>query len=216
MDISGDLKSNRVNIHYESIQEEEFLIAMKRNVDHIRCFTARLKLNESPAGARVNSALTIGESPNYICLFDLPHNRFHRARNFFLEDRIGDFYIIKRIQFEDDETIFWNSVTGETALYLIGTSVVSRPQDSLVFYSSTFRVTPEDYNPITLMKIHENKIDTLLDVNTNWTAHFSFFDKEHPIIYYIHSYYDENYDIIATYAKMEFKIKGSVSSELLE
>lgn len=207
VDISGDFKNSNIEVHFQSIQEQEFLAAMELNIENIRCFTPKLKLNESIAGTRISSILSIGSSTNYIYLSDLSKDRFHRARNFFLEDRIGDYYIVKRIQFEDAETIFWNSETGEVDLYLLGTSVCSRSQDSLVFYSSTFRVTLEDYNPIVLMRISDNEIDTLLNVDTNWTTYFSFFDKKDSIIYYIHSYYDENYDVISTYAKMEFEIK---------
>jgi hypothetical protein len=45
-----------------------------------------------------------------------------------------------------------------------------------------------------------------LNVEVDWFTSFSFFDDENNL-YYIHSFYDENFEIKSTYAKMEYYLK---------
>ena len=203
--INGEIESSKVRLKFYSVSEKEFMLALRDNEKNVRFFTKKNKFNENlllPEGNRVDSVLRIGNNKEYIYLVDLRDRKNFRARNFFLEDKIGNFFIIKRIQFEDSETIFWNNETKEEELYLSGISVCTNSKDLLVFYSSTFKVTPEDKNPVCLFSLKHNKVDTLLCINTDWFTHFSFFDMKDSSIYYIHSYYDD--DILkSTYAKMD-------------
>lgn len=204
--INGEIEGINVSIHFYSIPEKEFLSAIKRNRINVRYFNINNKVNEylgNNIGARNKSFLSIGGKFGYLYLVDLKENKFHMARNFFLENKIGDFFILKRIQFEDAETIFWNSKTGNEELVLDGISVSTSKKDSLIFYSSTFKVIPEDTNPICLLKIREEGIDTLFYKETDWFTNFSFFDERDSSIYYIHKFY-QDYKIKSIYAKMDF------------
>lgn len=204
--IQGEIIGEKVKIKYYSISKESFFNAIQRNTNNIRLFNKHTKLNEDIKNAnRKGFDLDIAGKFGHICLLDLDENAFHRARNFFLENKIGDYYIVKRIQFEDAETVFLNSKTGEEYLFLDGISVSTSTKDSLVFYSNVFKVMPEDSNPICLMKIQGMDIDTLCCKNTDWFTNFSFFDERDSSIYYIHNCY-EGYDLKSTYAKMDFSI----------
>ncbi len=137
-------------------------------------------------------------------MLDIAENNQHRARNFFLENKIGDFYIIKRIQFEDAETIFYNSGKGEEELFVNGLSICANSKDSLVLQSKYQPILPNNTNKqICLFKINSRKIDTLQCFNTDWFSSFSFFDKNDSSIYYIHSFYKNN-NLVETYAKMNY------------
>jgi hypothetical protein len=202
--INGKLKGNSVNAYFHSISDEEFFAAINRNKNHIRYFNRSIKLNEFTENGiiyRTDSILKIEGEYDNMCLVDADKNENHRDVRFFLEGRVGAYYIIKRIQFEDAETVFWNSKTGKEDLNLFGLSVCSNPKDSLVFYSNTFKVVPEEKTSVCLMKIHYGRIDTLLHADTDWFTSFSFFDKKDSSIYYIHRFYDEN-NLKSIYAKM--------------
>ena len=208
IEVNGELYDSNIILHFYSIPEEVFFTAVNRNNEHIRYFNRNIKLNEKREiglGARDGAVLKIGCEHNYVYLVDILENRRHRARNFYFEDRIGLYYIIKRIQFEDAETVFWNSVTGEEDLYLLGTSVYTNTKDSLIFYSNTLKVTLEDKNPVCLLKVNPSSIDTLLCVDTEWFTEFAFFDKEESSIYYIHCFY-EDYVLKSTYARLDFSL----------
>ncbi len=202
--INGKLKGSSVNAYFYSIPEEEFFAAINRNKNHIRYFNRNIKLNEYTENGiiyRTDSILKIEGEYGNMRLVDANENENHRDVRFFLEGRVGAYYLIKRIQFEDAETIFWNSKTGKINLNLFGLSVCSNPKDSLVFYSNTFKVVPEEMTSVCLMKIHYSRVDTLLCVDTDWFTSFSFFDKKDSSIYYIHRFFDEN-KLKSIYAKM--------------
>lgn len=205
--IDGSLKENSTNVCFYSVPEEEFFSAIDRNKDHIRYFNRHIKLNEYTDNEIVSindSIIKIEGKYKNIRLVDIEENVDHRARKFFLEDKIGSYYVIKQIQFEDAETRFWNSKTGIYDLILIGLSACISAKDSLIFYSNTFKVMPEEETAVCLMKVLPDKIDTLLCKNVDWFTGFSFFDKEDSSIYYIHSFY-EGGKLKSTYAKMIFK-----------
>ncbi len=205
-DIVGIIEDSVMRIVFESVPKNEFFEAIKRNEKNVRYFTSKGKLNE--ATDRINkTTLRVGDDGNYMYLCDIAENKQHRARNFFLNNKIGDHYIVQRIQFEDAETILWNSKTGNEDLFLYGLSVCSREKDSLIFYTRYPLVTPKDETPVCFLKIMSNKIDTIFYKYENWHADLAFFDNERNTLYYIHNF-SENDEIKSTYAKLDFEIKN--------
>lgn len=208
VNIQGQLQGTKAEIKFNSVSKDDFFVALKANKENVRHFSRTIKFNENVdcnIGNRNETTLKVGDKENFIYLVDLKENKKHYARNFFLENRVGHYYVVKRIQFEDAETILWNSKTGEVDVFIFGTSVCTNSRDSLLFYSSTFMVTPEDVNPICLMKVKPDRIDTLLHVDTEWFTNFSFFHNKDSSIYYIHNYY-EDYKLKSTFAKIDLKI----------
>ena len=207
--IDGNLEGSKMNAHFYTIPEKEFVLAINRNKNHIRYFNRHIKLNEYNENGviyRNDSVLKIKGKYNNAHFVDVKEDKNHRATKFFIEGRVGAYYLVKRIQFEDAETVFWNSETGKDDLHLRGLSVCVNPKDSLIFYSNTSRVVPEEKNSICLMKVHPYEVDTLLCVNTDWATNFSFFDNEDSSIYYVHTFYDAN-KLESAYAKIDLKLK---------
>lgn len=207
IELGGQISNANVNMHYYSIPEEEFFLALCENRDNIRFFDNNTKINEKRINQvnRHENGLRVGDDINYIYLVDLTTNKYHHARNFFLEDWIDPYYIIKRIQFEDSETILWNSKTGEEDLYLLGVTS-STNVNSLVFYSVGMYVTLQDdgFN-LSLFRIDSGRIDAIIETYANWYTTFPFFDKTGTSIYYIHHFL-ENYKVRSTYAKMDIEL----------
>lgn len=207
IEVNGHISNETIDISYYSIPAGDFLSKMRENKEHIRFFNRDIKINENKSvyGVRFGNALKVGDGINYIYLVDLEMNQYHHARNFFLEGQLGSYYIIKRIQFEDYETIIWNSVTGKEELYLSGVSTIIHPVDSLIFYSRPMVLTLLDNSfQLNLFRINSGKIDILMDTCVEWFTSFAFFDKESNSIYYLHHFL-ENYELKSTYARMDIK-----------
>lgn len=205
MKISGEIKKDDISIKYYSVSEDEFISAFERNSKQIKYFSRKLKVNEgvdNEDSKRIGSLLCFGKDTNNIFLFDLSENKFHSARNFFFDSKIGNYYVIKRIQFEDAETLILNAETNEVELYIPYINVYTHPKDSILFLSDSWRVTLQDEFNISIIKLSMDGIDTLLHSNTNWFSRFSFFDNTSHSIYYIHSIYKGN-KIVSVYAKMD-------------
>jgi len=86
---------------------------------------------------------------------------------------------------------------------LHGISASTSSKSNTLFYSNTFRLSPEDESTICLLELKPEKIDTLFNINTTWSTSFSFFDKEGKSIFYIHDYYD-NYKLKSTFARIDW------------
>jgi len=203
--ISDEIKKDSLNLRLLSVTKDEFMNALVRNSKHVKYFTRNYKINEGVDNEtikRINSMLCVGNEPNNIFLFDLKKNKYHNARNFFFDSKIGNYYIIKRFQFEDAETIILNSVTNEVELYIPTINVTTCIKDSLLFISDSRMITSQDEFSISIVKLSRCGIDTLFQSYTNWYSSFSFFDSDCSSIYYIHNTYLNN-KIESGYAKMK-------------
>ena len=202
--IDGEIQNDSVKIKYYSISKDEFLRELSRNSNNVRYFDKDNKINEYNADiVRDKNILKIGQQNNSIFFYDTKQNRNYRSVAYFLESKIGDFYIVKKLNFEDRITLFWNCKREKNDLLLNGISVSVSLKDSLVFYSDNIRISPSDSNPIYLFEINNNSIDTLFWKETNWWVDFSFFDCEKSSLYYIHSFYTKDSQLKSTFAKMD-------------
>lgn len=206
IDIYGEIFNEKVKIIYYSIAEDIFFNALKNNRAEIKLFNKKHKINEnfSYKNSLRNASVLRIDSFSFI---DLPDSKKHYASFYFLENKLGKYFIIKKIEFEDEITIFWNSYSGKEEYFLQGLSNCSRSEDSLMFYCFPNRGYPISAAPIGLLKIKENKIDTLITVRTEWFTRYAFFDKYSSSIYYIHSWFD-NFELKSTYAKMDLFIEN--------
>ncbi len=202
-EVKGEIETELMKINYYSVSEDEFLNAVRKNSERIRFFRRNLKINESHYQRRTGNYLRLGSNSEFIYLSDLKPSNTNRARNYFLEGNVGDFFVVKRIEFESKETILVNSKTLQEEFYLYGLSSCISHQEPIMFYCNTFRVTPDDDHEISFFKTDNNTIDTLLKSRTQWFTEFSFFDDNNArSIYYIHSSIDD-YVLRSTYAKMD-------------
>jgi hypothetical protein len=201
-EIMGEIETESMKIKFYSVSEDEFLNAITKNSEQVRFFRRNLKINESNYQRRKGNFIRLGNNIDYIYLSDLKASKTHRARNYFLEGKVGDFFVVKRIEFESKETILVSSKTLLEEHYLYGLSASISPQEPIMFYCNTFRVTLDDEHEISFFKTDDVKIDTLLSARTQWFTEFSFFDSEGQTIYYIHSYFDD-FVLRSSYARMD-------------
>lgn len=202
-EVNGEIETGLMKINYYSVSEDEFLNAVRENSERIRFFRRNLKINENNFQRRKGNLIRLESSSEFINLSDLKASKTNRARNYFLEGKVGDYFVVKRIEFESKETILVNSKTLQEEFYLYGLSSCISHQEPIMFYCNTFRVTPDDDHEISFFKTDNNTIDTLLKSRTQWFTEFSFFaDNNARSIYYIHSSIDD-YVLRSTYAKMD-------------
>lgn len=152
--IEGIVNGVNGSLKYHSIPKAIFFKALKKNIHNVRYFSRHIKLNENLSlGKRTGSYLDVNGNFGHIYLVDLKENTTHRARNFFLENKLGSYYIVKRIQFEDLETVIWNSEDGKEEIFLNGISVSTKEKDSLVFSSNSSGLLPGTVNPVFILKM---------------------------------------------------------------
>lgn len=207
LNINGKVNGNTANIKYYSITKDEFFNALEKNFEQIKYFSRKHKINEgfgSKTYNRKDSILNIEVENECISLIDLKESQLNRARNFFFQSKIGGYYIVKRIQFEDGETMFINSKSGNIDLSIPTINVFTKSRDSLIFISDSRMIAVGNEPTISLIRIRNSKLDTLLHSNTNWFTSFAFFDNNVASIYYIHEKYEQN-DIGSTYARMDIE-----------
>ncbi len=202
-------KGENLAIECTSLSKDSFISAIIENSSNISFFNRLYSINEyyeKDVSYRNNSILRVGQDENFLYLKDRKWNDGIK-RSYFLENRIGDYFIIKKREPKSGETILWDYKTGKENYIPLCITVTSSLNDSLVFYSSNFRITPRDATPICFLKLNSNKVDTVFNEETQWWAELPFFDCNEKKLYYIHSYYDDNLNIVSTYAKMIFEDK---------
>ena len=207
-EVNGKLENENVVINYHSVSKNDFISAIKRNEESIRFFRRDIKINEyeSSLSQRYNQYLRLQGDVDHLYLVDIEESSVHRARNFFLEGEVGGYYVIKRIQFEDAETILYNLDNGKEVIFINGIS--ASISDSLLVYTGVlYSDFQQMSSPFTLLKINDSKIDTVIHSYVNWCTNFSFFDKSDSSIYYIHHQFN-NDNLESTYAKMEYCLKN--------
>lgn len=203
--INGEVEGCKLNIEYTSVSEEDFFTAIERSSEQVKYYSRKDKVNEGVGCSqysRIDSLLEINIRDKKVSFFDLEESELHSARSYFLQSIIGSHYIIKRIQFEDGETMFLNSKSGDIDFRIPLINVFSN--DSLLFVSDSRLITFGQNPTISLMQIRNNKLDTLLHAETNWFTHFAFFDKQEASIYYIHEKSEDN-RIVSTYGKINIE-----------
>lgn len=207
--VSGEEKSSYAKIKYHSISEKEFISAFNKNAKQIKSFSFRHKINEgidNIVSFRDDSVLSVVNNGVNVAFTDIEESKYHRARRFFFDCKIGSYFIVKKTQFEDQETLLLNSITGKVDLNIPTINVFTNIRDSFIFVSDSRYISAEDETPICLIKINDTRIDTLLHSSTKWFSPFAFFDKDESTMYYIHKFYKEN-NVVSTYAKMDILIE---------
>lgn len=204
LEISGEIKGDITTIKYYSISTDEFLSALENNIEQISYFSRSKKINEGigyNSYSRHDSVLSIITGKGQIEYVDLKESENNRARNFFFQSKTGDYYVVKKIQFEDGVTYFLNSKSGNVDLDILTINVFTN--DSLVFICSDSRIySMAGEANISLLNAKNNKLDTILLSNTDWYTSFAFFDSKKPSMYYIHEKYKED-SLVSTYARMD-------------
>jgi hypothetical protein len=206
--VNGELQGSKATLKFYSISEDSFRSAIRENVENIRLFNRKYKVNENLGIKncfRKDSLLVLESANNQIKLIDQKEGFPNRAQSYFLEDKIGAFFVVKWVGFEDAGIMFLNSNTLEVELSLKGLTTYTNRKDSLVFYISPMRDVFIEENDLCLLQLRlDNSMDTLLFAKTRWFPDFAFFDNSNTSLYYIHSFYD-NYELKSTYAKMEIE-----------
>ena len=208
LEISGVVVGKKVTLRYHSISEDEFRDALNRNKEQVSLFTSKYKVNEKidEYANRYDNLLILGSK---VHLTDREDDGWAYGQSFFLNNKFDNCYILQKRHFESEETFFLDSHTFDTILYLYGHSVSTRKKDGLVLYSRTLNAYKEHPSPLMMFKISpNNEVDTLLYSREKMVTYFSFFDKNKPYIYYVHTFFDEEeWKEKSVFAKMEFTYK---------
>lgn len=200
------IENDSIKIVYFSISKDNFFDAMYKNQNKIQFFNRDYKLNEDKEFRNGDKISLKSKKKDSIHLEDLPLTDLKRPISYFMQGRIGDFYIVKKIHFEDVETYFYNAENLNLEKKLWGITSSYQRNKSLVFYSNKFFIYPEEKAQLSFLKTNKNQVKYLLNVEVDWFTSFSFFDDDNNL-YYIHCFYDENLEIKSTYAKMEYYLK---------
>lgn len=201
----NQMENDSIKIIYYSITKSEFFNAMYKNEKNIQFFNSDYKLNEDIRFRKENQ-ITLTNTIDTIRFIDLPSTNINRPSYYFLQGIIGDFYIIKKIHFEDADTYLYNSKSLNLGKELSGITSSFESNKSLLFYIYNPFFSLKDSSQLSFLKTNKNQVKYLLNVEVDWFTSFSFFDDENNL-YYIHSFYDENFEIKSTYAKMEYYLK---------
>lgn len=202
---TSNFENDSIKIVYYSISKKDFFSAMDKNKKNIQIFNNDYKLNEEKR-FRDGNQIKIKNKKDSIQFIDLPLTKQIRPIKYFINGRTGDFYIVKKIHFEDAETYFFDANNLNLVKKLWGITSSFNNKNSLVFYTNNFFFHPEDKTQLSFLKTDKNKVKYLLNLEVDWFTNFSFFDDKNNL-YYIHSYYDEKFEIKSTYAKMEYYLK---------
>lgn len=204
--IYDSIHSEKMNLVINSVSKNEFIQAMRENSANLRLFDKTLKVNEFLPKNRKDLVLQLGNEIDYIYLADIADSKFFRARNYFYEGRINGYHVVKRIQFEDKETIFVNDTSFNEDFVFNGLSLSLNMSSKLFLFCNTFRITNDDDYELSIFKIENGILDTLINTETSWFTEFSFFDNKKNTVYYIHSFF-EGQELKSTYAKMDYFFK---------
>lgn len=196
IEVKGEIINGNKRLIYESVDEEEFFRKLKVNIKEIRYFSRDKAFNENIKLKERYNSLNICKQEN---LNDRPEICFYHSL-------IGDFLIIQKVHFEDTETFLIDIRDKNVEKNLLGMSISVNSEKNLFFYNDNSVFSPEDNTKIVLLKVNNSKIEKVFSSEVNWFTSFSFFDKNSNYIYYLHSYYNDQYKIISTYAKMEISI----------
>lgn len=205
---SGNLEVENAIVKFQSVTKDEFYKALEKNKNHIRYFSREKRINEfidNELIIRSDTMLQIFGNNDVLTFYDTSNTKIQRSEKFFLEGKIGKYFILKRIHFEDSNTFFINSKTLETELSLHGLSVSVHPSLPIIFYCNTLRVTPLDKHQLLIINLQNEQLEIILDIQLDWFTIFSFFDKDEATVYYIHSFFDD-YELKSTYSKIEFEL----------
>jgi hypothetical protein len=208
-DITDSLQITDAKIISSSVSRYEFFNALHRNYRNVRFFSRTYKINEAlePSYAfRDSGLLLVRLEKSYKCFYDTKASEFSAFSSFFLENKIKDFYVIKCVDFEDASTNFINSKTGVIEFSLDGLLSFTDVSTSVILYSKPLLQNGNTLSSLTLLRVEENKIDTLICSKMDWYVRFAFFDMESKYWYYIHSIYSD-YEGKFTFAKTIVKLK---------
>lgn len=194
VEVKGKIIDGNKSLIYESVDEEEFFRRLKVNIKDIRYFSRDKVFNEN---------IKLKEKYNSLNIFCNQESLNDRPKIYFYHSLISDFLIIQKIHFEDTETLLIDIRDKKVEKNLLGMSVSVNSKRNLFFYNDNNAFAPEENTKIVLFKVKNSKIEKVFSSEVKWFTSFSFFDKDSNYIYYLHSYYNEQYNIVSTYAKME-------------
>lgn len=194
-------------VKYYSVSKESFFESFKRNYRDIRVFDKKSNFNENLENELVSRdkySLKIKTKNGYKEFRDVKEDSINRRRSFFYYEMLGNYHIIKTFHFEDASTFVLNGNTGTVDLTIPTLNVFMLKEDSLLFISDSWNTVVSNKASNYFIHIGNNKIDTIVNMNTNWFTNFAFFDNAEKSIYFIYEFYDQN-KIHSCYAKMEYE-----------
>ncbi len=202
LDVSGYFEGDTLRVKYYSVSPDEYYTAFKESEDFISYFSREGRFNEKLGGGvyrKNDSDLIINVDGNSFLFND----NISESNWFYHEGKIGEYHLIKSIQYEDVLAYYLNSKTGNIEKFLALGNMATNIRERLVLYSELpTPIYSKDNTEITIFQVNSDRRDTLLFVQSDWFAMFPFFKNPHEL-YYIHSTYDDQNGIQSSYAKME-------------
>lgn len=206
MEVSGQFEGDSMLVEYYSVSPGEFYKAAEESEEYIKSFSHEDRFNEvfGDDVYRIEDSLLIVSADGKRTLFE---DDARERSWFFYENKLGNLHVIKSIQFEDAETLFLSSQTGEIEFNLMGIRVATNSKERLVFYADVMNVDLKDSTEVSFFRVNSSdSLDTLVTVYTEWFPRFAFFKNPHQL-YYVHSVFDGNRILQSSYAKMEIQRK---------
>jgi hypothetical protein len=209
IEIKGEIENENFFTNFHSISETDFFDAFNRNRNKIRFFARNIKINEpiDYIGVQRNDSVLLFENDSKrISFIDLKEDTIHRARFYFLDEKIGSYWILKKIQFEDEETLLVNSISGEISYSFPTINIFCDRNDSLLLISDSRKIDlGMNEATINILKLSNSEIDTLITSTTSWWTNFAFFDIQDKAYYFILNRNDNN-QVISVYSKLSLEL----------
>ena len=204
MVVEGTLEGEGGVISYSSISKDEFYRRLEQYQKEVRFFSPEDRINEAKSihVKRVDSLLSIATNDDSLFFRD---NRPERLK-FFYGGQVGDYHLVKKIHFEDSETLLYDRNTGRERLSLYGIGVSACLEDGTLLYTNAMYPQIMDEIRFMLMSINGCEIDTLVNADVDWYPGVAFFG-DCKTVFYMHNEDDSLGVSKSSYAKMEILLK---------
>jgi|GEM_PF-999251 len=201
VEVNGVIENDLLIVRYRSVDPDQYFKAFEEHATPINYFTRQSRINEDfqkGVTRKEDSLLVVKTSDKDITFKDNGGSR----TKFFYEGQLSDYHIVKSFEFEDAYTYFVNKWTGNVDYKMRSTLVEYESEENLVLYSDGMAFGFDHQTELSILKLNEFSMDTLLTDQNLWMASKAFFINENEI-YYIHTAYGDGDGFKSTYAKME-------------
>lgn len=201
IEVDGVLENDSLIVKFNSVSPDQYFKAFEEHTKPINYFTREIRLNEifqQGVSRNRDSLLIVKTTDKDITYKDNSGSR----TKFFYEGQLSDYHVVKSFEFEDAYTYFLNRWTGNVDYKMRSILVEYELEENLILYSDGMVFGPDHQTELSLFKLNEFSLDTLLTDQNLWMASRAFFTDQNEI-YYVHTAYGDGDGFKSTYAKME-------------
>lgn len=199
---NGILENKLIKAKFQTVKSEEFYNALLNSDVFPSYFERDFKFGEKLGNGvkRQYGSLLLSNKKDTV----LNNESSSRLIEYFHQNIVGDYHLVKRISFEGASTLLLSDNCGDKNLDDF--AIVSSPNGQLLFSTTNEQRYKWDSTTFTLLRVKGCMVDTLFSENTHWFSSFSFFKNER-ILYVAHTSVDSvgHYIIVPVKLEIDFK-----------